>query len=701
MSASEIVKQYCGDFQKSDDAFSEHRERWKRYQRAYAGEPFDKAVTKKIRETDRVISNFNFALSTINALIGQEQADRKEAQFSGIDKSPADAFAGELFTDLVRHLFLRAKGHRQLSRAQLDQLTTGYGWLSVFMDATVFPFRPAVRHVDVFKIWPDPDYEEDNCHDGRYVIHKTQWDIEDAVARWPKSKSDLETLYDAGQGKSGQTGAPKLSRGDWLGYSKGPSDTHFRGRSNERKVSISRYEYRESEPWVAFENPENDKEERMPQKQYDELLKKIGGQPSPKVPGKTVFETIQAVTYLQMQPYGCWIAGTAEENSIVLEPPKRIADEMFTYRCATGYAARDENSERVYHFGLMSLIYEPQLWTTKTISAIIDFISKQQKGGGFYKKSALSNARAFPNDTARPGAWIEVTETAIIGVDIVPNPPPQWPQAYEKLLDFCINAQPKLTNVTDADKGTMTGERSNVLISNLQQHSQIVLNPLIEPLGQLQLDVSMLLAKFSQHYVANANIDRILGERECEGVTYIAQPDPMTGVEQKIPLMVAGPIDPMTGQPTQRPVLPSDIVKKADLLDFDVEIDLGSASVTSKQAFISTMMQTAFGKTLNEMGVLDRFLPIIVESWPGIPANKAKKLAAELEADSQARRAMQNPQALMQAIAAMAPEQQVQLAQQMGALLQQQGIQPPQPPPMQAPPAGGEQANVAEQGGTA
>jgi hypothetical protein len=693
-----LLKQFTSDFRMSNSAFAQRREDWKKYVRAYRGKPFDDAVVKALSDTDRVLSNFNFSLSTINALIGQDQADRKEARFVGVDKSEADSFGGELMTDLVRHLFLRARGHRHLSRTQLDQLLTGYGWIEVFIDTTKFPFQISARHVDTFKMYVDPRYQADNCGDARYVIHKSSWYVDDVVARWPNKAAEIRGLLARGTG--GDTPNPRRATGDWRGYAKGPSDTNFRGRDDKDRIEVSNYQFKFQEPWVAFQDPQTGEEKKLPKDEFDKLVKELVLIPNPETGGNAAdLIAGKEVSYVQESVYSCWIAGTDDETAVVLEEPKIVTGNLFTYRCATAYAGYDEEKGQVFHFGLMAMIYDPQLWITKSFSAMIDFIAVQSKGGGFYKQTALVNPASFERDRAKPGAWIPLNQEADMKNDIMPNAPMQFPAVYERILEFAINAIPRLTTVTDAVKGTMTSERSNVLISNLQQHSQMVLNPLFDPMSQLQIDLSVLIARFAQEYLPPATIDRILGDRQCENVTFTKQTNPMTGQQEEIPTLVPDEMgepmpDPTTGEmiPAQRPIRPSDIIRNIDLLDYDVDVDLGSASATSKQAFTSAMMQTAFPKVLQDAGLLDRFMPTIVKNWPGLPASDAKKLSDELEADIQARRALENGQAVLQAIQAMPPDQQLALMQQLQQQMAQMGVSPesvspaapvPQPQPSQ------------------
>lgn len=684
----ELEKRFIRDYSKSKATFSVDREVWKRFFRAYAGNPFDEGVKEALNSQDRILTSFNYCLSTINTLIGQDQADRKEARFEGVDGNFGDSFLGELFTDLVRHLYQKAKGHRKESDAQLDQLITGYGWIEVYMDSTSFPFSLKVRHADVFDIYVDPNYRESNCADARYIIHTKSWPLEEAIARWPQHEDALYSAVAAGSDDRGPH--PRVARGDNYGYGPGPNDTNYRAEEGEELVQVSDYQYKKLAPWVAFQDPNTGEERELPAADFKELMKELALEVNPET-GETLAEGIgESVEFQREEIYRCWFAGLETTTCLLLEGPKIIEDGMFTYRCATGYRARREENGLAMHFGLMALIYEPQLWSAKALSSMLDMIAVQMKGGGFYNPQALLDPAKFQNDAGIPGKWHALALNANPQLDIIPNQPVQFPAAYERIMDIAVSAPQKTANISDYDKGTAQSERSNVLISNLQQHSQMVLNPLMDPLSEMRVGVALLFAKFAQRYIPAKLIDRILGDKKCEGITFEYELDEM-GFQQEVPIMVPDPkvpVDPMTGQGGQRPIRPSDLIRNADVTDFDVAIDLGSASVTSKQAFMQTLMQTAFAQTLADLGVLDRFLPLMVKNWPGLPANDAKKLSRELEADSAAKRAQQNAGAILQAIQAMPPDQQMALAQQLAPMLQQVQAQQQAPPAEgQAPPA--------------
>lgn len=673
--SGELERVFAKRYSRSSASFSEWRTQIQRYAKAYSGDPFDEEVHLELADEGRVMVNFNYALSTVNAIIGQDMADRKEAQFSGVDGDVYDAFVGELYTDLVRHLYQRAKGHRQESQAQFDQLVTGYGWMEVYVDGGSMPFGVKARYVDCARMFIDPDYQQDNFSDGRWLACEMDWTLDDAIARWPEMEEDLEALANRGNSESSPT--PKRSTGDRFGFL-GPSDVQGFADRDDMRITVYDYQFKVREPWVAFTDPMSGEMKELPKKGWNDLVKTS----DPKaVAGMNALEFSREVFYR------AWIAGNEANSALVLEKPKRIREDMFTYRCATGFRQKDVEKRRIQHFGLMAVIYEPQLWSAKTLSSIIDFLAKQGKGGGFIRPGALANAADFQTNQGRMGYWHMLSDEADPSRDIIPNPPMQWPQSLDRLLDLATSAVPKTSNITDYDKGTTTGERSNVLVSNLQQHSQMVLNPIMDPMSQMRVEVALLFAKFAARYVPAAVIDKILGDRQCEGVTFKVEVNPQTGEEGKVPVMIEdqAPVGGKPAAPAQpRPIRPSDLVRNIDVTEYHIVVDLGTASATTKQAIWSSIAQS---EMLKVFGTIPNFpwhklVPFLVRNFPGPSSSTMIPLAGELQEELELQKKLQTPQGVVEAISKLPPDQQAAVMQQLAPLMQQQGGgQPPEGAP--------------------
>jgi len=709
-----LRKEFGRRLKRSQGAFANWRERAKLFFQTYHKGPWTEEDSLALKAEGRIATYFNYSTAVINTVVGMDMADRKEGSFQGVDGDLYDETVGEWFTKLVRFLYQHAHGHRHESQAQMDQLLSGYGWIEVFFDDSRFPFRIKSSHVDCERMYIDPDYKDDNCADARFVICEVKMAREDAIARWPNREDELQSL--AG---GSQSGSPYPKRAVANNYA-GPSTPGL--DDSEDEIRVYDYQYRKRERWVAFKDPQDGKRKELSKADFSEWKRTFfaqfqqaqqaqagmmggpmmgmgggptgqqggpmggggmmpqgpmmgggGGMPSPQSmmpppePPK-----VEAVEFPRELYYRAFLAGGMGDGTIVLEQPKRIREDSFTYLCATGFRGKDFENEKTQHFGLMELIYEPQMWSAKVLSLIIEMLARNSKGGGFAESGAVANPATFPVEVSKVGSWVMLNDDAIKEGRIKERQAMQWPSAAERMMDLAVQAIPNLTAVTPSLMGTLQQERSNVLISNLQQQSQVVLNPLFDPMSQLRVNIHGLYAKLAQTYLADEDINRILGNARVEGLTYqVGPPDPTTGKPSEVPVMVPDPSSPEG----QRPITAADILRDADILEFHVVVDLGTASTTSKQAIWALLSQHGVLDTMAAAGVpMEKFAPFMVRNLPGIPAETAKRLADDIEGQMK----QQEFSGLMEAVQKLPPDQQQQLAQM---------LQPPAPAPAEAQPA--------------
>lgn len=684
VSDGKLTEEFSRRLQASRNSFANWRRRAKKLYDTYGGDPWPDEARLQLESTERPVVNFNYALSTINAVVGQDMADRKEAQFQGWhdqddEDAPLDQLSGELYTSLVRKIMDRRQGHRQVSTVQYDQLITGYGWAECHVDVSRYPFWVQPKQVDCMEMFPDPEYNETNVADGRYLVRERNWTLEDVRAKWPSKAKFLN---------------PRIA--DWKGIL--PRKVYARAYQNpgnpstpesqkpEDEVKVYDYQFRKKEPWVVFEDPQTSERDTMPKKDFDRYVKSLG-----EIVGDdglpVLREEIETLDYARDVYYRCYLAegGDGSDGYTVLEKPKRIREDCFTYKCVTGFRRKEKESGRTKHFGLMDVIYEPQLWSAKTLSSIIEMLGRGAKGGGFIKSGALQNPDKFFEEQSRPGVWWLANDDFDPRKDIHERNPVQWPTAMEKLMTIATEGIPYLTAVTDWVKGTAMQERSNVLISNLQSQAMTVLNPLMDPLSQFRVEMSQLIARMAMNYMEPETINKVVGKPKLEGVTYIPRQDPETGEEIEEPIMVEDPSSPEG----QRPVSGYDIMSRKDVLDYHVVVDLGTASVTAKQAIWQLFTQTAMANKLLEdpRFPAEKFFPFLIRNMPGLPAEQAKTLSNEVEHDMEQAKQMQTVEGLVTTFLEMPQEEQQQVM--MAVQQAMGGEQPPQAQQQPGPNGGG------------
>lgn len=619
----DLVKRFVRRLKRSSHAFEDDRVDWQKFFNTYANDPWDEETAAAMDAENRPRTSFNYSLGTINAVLGQEQADRKEPRFNGVQGDFVDDFIGDNITRAVRQVYQANGAYEAEDEMQLDQLVTGYGWSEVFLDVGRFPTRISIEAVDVFEMYPDPDYKHDNCRDGRYLIRARRWPIEDAIARWPDQKGELLALVSTAGG--GERIHPEQTTGG--AYLMPPPGGDV--LENEDQVWVFDYQFRVKEPWVACVDPATRRIHQVPKANLKEKLEELKGAADSDT--GLPAQTIETFEFLKDVFYRSYLAGGAGEDAILLSKPARIDLDWFTYICATGFKKRNRRTNRTLHFGLAAVIYDPQLWSAKALSSAIENLARSTKQAVVVKETVFDDPDEFRDGRSKTGATFIAKAEADLQRDIAEIGKPTWHPGYDQILRYAMNAVPSTSNVTDANKGTLTTERSNVLISNLQQHAQMVLNPLLQPMTRARARVAMLVAKMIQRYMPARDFNRIVGARELEGLTFEYERNQQTG--QVMFDATGNKIkQPILNPETNEPVTPHDLILDREIFDFTVTVDLGSASATAKESLWRLMTEhAALQELIKDPQIKAILMPLLFRNLPHFPAEQAKEIAGKLE----------------------------------------------------------------------
>lgn len=657
LSDADLVDYFWSIFPASKDHFDPIWEESETLYKTYYGDTLSEQDATWLIETKRPPISFNFVSGTIDTIVGSDMADRKEVVFRGADMSDFDGIKAEWITRILRHQMNKTKALRHQSDAFFDMLITGYGFAEVFLDSSKIPVPVALKRVQPWEMFPDPDATEDNLTDARFMIRVRKWMVEEVQARWPKMAREVADAITTNQVPT-TTPKPSIS-GHWKEVA---SPTLRKG------VTVYHLVYRRYEPRVAFEDPETGEIVKMRPREFEERqdqaqaafqaameqwssMPTIEPPPSPDDFLVAEYEEFPSETF-----YSAHLLGNKEEgNGIVLEH-RELSVPMFPYRCVTGYKLKDTTENRVRFFGPAKKIYDPQLYLNKSLQVWLDILARGSKGGGFINRELVKgNEGKFIKEQSIPGMW-HVVDGEVTAENLQFKPVQPTPSGYENFLNLCMDAISRVSLVTDWVKGTAQQERSNVLISNLQQQAMTGLNPLFDPLAQFREECGTLVAKLMLKHLPDRDLNRMLGEVEpVEGLTHEMAPDPETGEASLQPIMVQDEGGEM------RPVTPADLLRQVDPFEYDIAVDVGQASSTQKQSVWQIFIQTGLLQQLIEMGVpMETILPQLIRYLP-LPSTMAKKMADELEEQMEQAQAMRTEEGLIEALAQMPPEEQIRI----------------------------------------
>lgn len=662
----------------------------------YPGESFSEIDRQYLKDTKRPVLDPPFAGGVIDTIVGAELAQQVEPVFHGVDSEVEDEVIAGWYTSLVKHGWAKVDGHDQLMAAYQDMLVTGYGFACQYLDLSKVPHRPTIKAVDFYQVWPDPDATEQNLADADYFCIETEWRRSDAQARWPDKKAELDL---AANREALPDATPRAIR---------PSSLQQGNLSGKEGIRIAEVHYRLPKKKAVWVDPasgekmdtlaEEYEAERKAlaeanaaaQKAYQQDLaswvetmqvapEAAGPEPQAPQPGPELSDE-DAYFYNGHCYYRAYVAGQDAKKGALLEEEQIPLDE-FLVKCVTGFPWKKRTERRVRFYGMMRKIYDIQITISRTIQGYLDQMARKAKGGGFIEKSAFDAVPGgydkFIKNSSTPGMYHLVADGALAAGKVQLSPPIQDEVGLKEAYQTFVEMISLVSGVTRALQGTETRDRSNVLISNLQEQGLQMLLPIRRPRTRFLMDSGRLFAKLCTAFLPPEEIDKILGVQKVPGMTVEMVPDPMTGQETEQPIVGAD----------GEPVTAGKILKKSSLLDYDVAVDVGVATPTQRQATWQFFSQHGLLQTMLEAGMPPEIiLPTLLRNSP-LPGTVSKDLGDRLEAFYEKQEAAKTTEGMVQMFGELAqsdPEAAQQVMQQLSQMMG--GAMPP--PGQEAPPQG-------------
>lgn len=664
-----------------------------------AGESFGAAEKEYLRQSKRPIIDPPFAAGIIDTVLGAEMGQQVEPVFHGVDDGLEDEVLADWLTKLVRNGFQRTKLSRHLMEAYKDMLVGGYGFVLQYLDLEKVPIHPTGKALNYWNVYPDPDAIEENLVDGSFWIIQQKWKLADAKAKWRDKAKALEAAY---RGTIGTGNANPKVTGTLRNGTAG---------SDKRGVTIFEFHYRKKMELAQWADPETgesrkglksewtaekerlDKANAEATRAYEEELEAYKGaveatialdpmaaqagslpqMPAAPEPGPTLSEE-DAYFWFGDCYYRAYIAGDSPDKGALLEDERQDGIDEFMVKAVTGFTWKKGQEERVRFYGLLRKIYDLQLWFTRGLQNYLDLQARKIKGGGFIGDGAFENEqdyKRFVKESSIPGMWHKVRDAS----QITPNPPVQGEPGVQEIFRTMLEMIGLVSGVTQALQGTMTQDRANITISNMQEHGLQMLAPIRQPRMDFIMATGRLFAALALKYLPAKEIDRILGVQKVPGMTI--QKDPQTGQEMPIPSNETGP----DGQPL--PMTAGRILKSADLLDYDVAVDTGVATINQKmqvfQLFNQHGMADVFQQVFPGPEGAQIWAPEFLRNLP-FPGTVTKPMAERAEAFLQKQAQAATTDGMLQAFMQLA-QSDPEAAQ--GVLQQMSQAMPPEDPGMQ------------------
>lgn len=611
--------------------------------KAYGGSFLSEANKDHLAKTERPPVEVNLVAIKVNTVLGTQLSDRQEVTFRPDSADKAAMVMADWRTQLVRKAMNGCDGHRQQTDVLFDGLCMGYGHAEVYLDTSRFPHKPVLREVPPGELIFDPEAKEDCLGDETFKIRKKKWLVEEVIATWP--------------GK-----ADEIKRAAQMYLQAGASSSKARATRNllRSRVEVAEFLYKRWIPRVRWYDPELDlQRDTLPsilEARRKELAKQVDELGTP------LYEPIEEESFRGETFYRSFLLlgergkdKSGSPTDVVLEHEESSIHgfSILSYTCLK---LKDPVKNRTRFFGPVGILEQLQKIFNRLVQEHLSYLARAVKGGGFYNKDAVPEGMTqeeWLRELSKPGMFTPTSGDP--GTLVQLNPPPQSPTGLVDMERSIADWMGQTTGLTEALAGTMTQERSNVLINNLQNRAIIALGPVLDPLTLFIKRCGYALCQLMVRHLPVADLDRLLGNPQVEGMTYTLGED---GEEQI----------PVTGE-DGTPVTAGVLLKQENPLDFEISVDVGKAQVWA-QAAVWELFQQGVLQTMQNAGVpMELLAPMLLRNLP-LPGTEAKELAESVEKDMAEKKRMQTEEGVREFLLGLPPEQGFALIQGVAEELQ-------------------------------
>jgi hypothetical protein len=504
-SAREAVQSAEGTFSKLKgwlklDYDSEAQTRWRREAREdfafEAGEQLtdeDKEVLKGLR---RPVVIFNQVGTYVDAVSGQEIANRQEIQF--IPRKPGDVKKNELLTSAAVWFLDQADAADEESDAFRDLIVAGMGWTDTLLDyEDNQDGDPKISRLDPLEMAWDRDAKKRNLRDARRIFHiKRNVSIEDARALCPGDPDNpfTDADYNATWLDDGKEDSTEAHHNDGQSYNKERSGDDC----DEGSVTMVRAQWIERVPVWLMLDPADETGKRLTtlsEAEFRDLGKRV------KLAGGKMPKAVKQTRKVYRQAY---------LGNVLLEIGDAPIKGHFSMKCMTG--KRDRNRSTFY--GIVRAMKDPSRWANKWLMQTMHIMNSSAKGG-----IAAERGQFFEDDAEGAASWAKQDEVTwvkpgALGANpkMIAKTPSQFPQGTFEMMNFAFGAMSRVSGINLEAVGMQTGAgQAASLDLQRKQAVMTLMQPFFDGLRRYRKDHGRALLYLIEHYLSDGRLIKITG----------------------------------------------------------------------------------------------------------------------------------------------------------------------------------------------
>lgn len=480
----------------------------------YALKQWDEKDIAALAKEDRPALTFDRTRAIIDSVSGSEITNRFEPKYlpRNVSLASSDNPLSEMMSEVYRWTRQQSRAEHWQSLAFKDAAICGLGCLEKFQAYDENPRgRLMTKRVDPFEVGWDPSAQDTNLTDSRYIIRGRWMTLQEFGEMFPEKVEEFDQYRS--QGTPGRVfGAlaslPHDQSSAWM-YKNGSFYDErtkrvlvFEYQWFERVTEVCLFTAEDEHKWLTKEELGALQEQRAKQAA---IASSMGGLSL----GATQPMTLPPLDYVEL-PHKKYQRAFIAGDMVLDEGPSPVDD--FTYKFITGF--RDESEEgRVYWFGLMRPMRDPQRYANKVFSQAAHIFSTNPKGSVLYEAGAFANPGKAAQDWSRPNSFIEVNPGRMESYKR--EEPARMPPGLEFLFQVAVQGVSTSVGVSEsyfvgtADDLKRTASSA---VTSVQQRTLTTLSTLFDSLRLYIKEDGSLTLKFVREYMPEGQLIRIVGE---------------------------------------------------------------------------------------------------------------------------------------------------------------------------------------------
>lgn len=452
---------------------------------------------------DRIPVTFNRVAAVVNAICGQEVANRQEVVY--LPRRVGPVSGSSPMNDAVKWAREQCNAEDEDSDAFRDMTICGMGWTVLRMDYESDPEgRSEVVRRDPLSMRWDPAARRKNLADARWVQADYDMLREDIGSRWPDA--DMSGLALFGQGD--KRAAPIDTTQNWKYESSSKS-----GKKGRDEFTVVHHVERRSVSRYRAVDPASGQMQEYGQSDYDAIQQNYQALPEEQRAAQPLphFVPVKQRVYWE-----AWTVGP-----VVLQSGQAPAQKEFCYQCMTCYRERESG----YWFGPVRLMRDPQRYANLYLSLMADILAAGAKGGMMYETGAFANPKKALADWARHNSSIELTQGSLGKVQ--PKELAVVPQSAADLMQFAIGSIRDVTGVNIELLGQVNSNETGVVEDMKTKAGLVILASVFDGMRLYRKRQAIVQAEYIERFISDGRLIRVLGPQGQQFVPLLRDPTTM------------------------------------------------------------------------------------------------------------------------------------------------------------------------------